>query len=343
MTTESPLEKTFLAETLQREYGLSVELVEPLPTGWMAYCYRVTCTGCERYFLKLQGVDWTASFTHDPDFYLPVTHALHAQGILPHIVYPIPASDGRLMLNLDGFHWVLSNYISGQTIGFGKITRDLLPRVAGLVGILHRSLPLLSLPNPLREQYALAFEPTLLRSFDILQDLTPADRQGKHALRDLLLPRKDKVLSLLRRLKEFQVQAMAANKAQVLCHADLHGGNLLLDDQDNLYILDWEGAHIAPQERDLFFFAGEEDFWEIFLPAYEREFGPARLDSAVLGFYFYHRTLEDLTDWVARILYHNTDDAQDAKDLGGIIEYSLPDLPRLEDRVAQITARIAKR
>jgi spectinomycin phosphotransferase len=235
MTTELSLDKTFLTETLQREYGLSIELIESLPTGWMAYCYRVTCTGGERYFLKLQGVDWTASFTHDPAFCLPLTHALHAQGILPHIVYPIPTKDGRLMLEKGGFHWVLSNYIAGRTVGFGKITPGLLARLAGLVGILHRSAPLISLAHPLREQYALAFETDLLRSFDILQNLTADDRQGKRALRDLLLPRRDEILGLLRRLKAFQAQVMTANKAQVLCHADLHGGNLMLDDQDNLY------------------------------------------------------------------------------------------------------------
>lgn len=79
------------------------------------------------------------------------------------------------------------------------------------------------------------------------------------------------------------------------------------------------------------------------MPAYERQAGPVQLNSAVFGFYYYHRTLEDLTDWVARILYHNTDDEQDARDLNGIIDDSLPDWPGLEGIVERIAARLDRR
>jgi thiamine kinase-like enzyme len=45
-----------------------------------------------------------------------------------------------------------------------------------------------------------------------------------------------------------------------VCHTDLHGENLMVDDRGNLYILDWETAMIAPPEHDLFFFAGYDSF-----------------------------------------------------------------------------------
>jgi hypothetical protein len=42
-------------------------------------------------------------------------------------------------------------------------------------------------------------------------------------------------------------------------------------------------------------------------------------------------------------LYHNTDDEQDARDLNGIIDDSLPDWPGLEGIVERIAARLDRR
>ena len=39
----------------------------------------------------------------------------------------------------------------------------------------------------------------------------------------------------------------------VLCHADIHGWNLLIDEEDALYIVDWDTLLFAPKERDLMF------------------------------------------------------------------------------------------
>jgi hypothetical protein len=72
---------------------------------------------------------------------------------------------------------------------------------------------------------------------------------------------------------------------------------------------------IAPPEHDLFFFAGSDSFWEVFLPAYEQQYGPADLESELLGFYFYRRGLEDLTEWMVRILDGGRSEERDQADL----------------------------
>lgn len=341
MKTEPIIPQTALADILQQEYGLSVEHFDFVPTDWTAYCYIVHCDKGERYFLKLNQKDSMVPYAiSDPAFYLPLTYELHARGILPHIVHPIKARGNHLMLDVDNYHLVLYNYISGKLVGFGELPEDILEQLGGLVGILHRSINQIKLAPSLQERFDLAFEADLLRSFDVLQNVTSADRQGKQDLRDLILPRQAEILDLLHRLKELRVKAIVANKPMVFCHADLHGGNLMLDDQGDLYILDWEGAHIAPPERDLFFFAGDKGFWDIFLPAYEREFGPVQLDSALFGYYFHHRNLEDLTDWIVRILNHNTTAERDADDLNGIIEYSIPGWPYIEKTIQAIDDRL---
>jgi spectinomycin phosphotransferase len=42
----------------------------------------------------------------------------------------------------------------------------------------------------------------------------------------------------------------------VLCHSDIHGGNVLMDGNNTIYIVDWDDPIMAPKERDLMFIGG---------------------------------------------------------------------------------------
>ena len=42
----------------------------------------------------------------------------------------------------------------------------------------------------------------------------------------------------------------------VLCHADLHAWNVLLDTDRQLWLVDWDETILAPKERDLMFVVG---------------------------------------------------------------------------------------
>ncbi len=96
---------------------------------------------------------------------------------------------------------------------------------------------------------------------------------------------------------------------------------------------------LAPAEHDLFFFTGEH--FPSFLNEYGRAFGPVELNGDVFGFYFYRRYLEDLTAWIVRILYENTDDEQDAHDLAGIREDCLGWWPHLEGAIRLVKGQLA--
>ncbi len=42
----------------------------------------------------------------------------------------------------------------------------------------------------------------------------------------------------------------------VLCHSDIHGGNVLIHENSDIYIVDWDEPIMAPKERDLMFIGG---------------------------------------------------------------------------------------
>ena len=92
----------------------------------------------------------------------------------------------------------------------------------------------------------------------------------------------------------------------VLCHSDIHGGNVLLDQGGALYMVDWDNPIMAPRERDLMFIGGgvanvwnkpEEE--ELFFYGY----GKVSLNAAVLSYYRHERIVEDIAEYGQEFLF----------------------------------------
>ncbi len=345
MRPEPIIDYNRLRAALRAAYGIPAHNVRYFPTEWADYCYIIEDTKGPRYFLKLhprQTID-TASAASAVDFYLPLVRALHDRGILPHVPYPLPTLTGELTAAFDAYQLILVHFIEGEVLGQKRLqTAHFLRKIARQVGTLHASTPQLQdIPNPLVERYALAFTPMLYDVLDALPTFE-AQTEGQQQLRECVLPRRQQFLDFVQRAQTLQAHAQARDKRRVLCHTDLHGWNMMLDASDTLYLLDWENAILAPPEHDLFFFAGEPDFWEVFLPEYERIAGPATLDAGVFGFYYYRRTGEDITEPMIHILRGNGGDEGDAGNLD-IVMGCFNGLPAIEATLAHFATHLAKK
>ena len=148
------------------------------------------------------------------------------------------------------------------------------------------------------------------------------------------------------RLEQLRDLARAKPTDEVLCHTDIWGSNLILDDDGALHLLDWNGARIAPPEADLFMFAGTSFFppdrfgW--FLERYEAVIGRVGVDPDRLGFYLYRRDLEDLALFVDDIVAGRTDLMAPAATLTIIAEL-LDEIPRLEGHIERARAVLRAR
>ncbi len=90
----------------------------------------------------------------------------------------------------------------------------------------------------------------------------------------------------------------------VICHGDPHLGNVLLGRADEVWLIDWDDAVLAPRELDLMFVIGgvladapvtpEEQSW--FFDGY----GPVGVDPARLAYHRCVRALVDLVDWAGQ-------------------------------------------
>ncbi len=106
----------------------------------------------------------------------------------------------------------------------------------------------------------------------------------------------------------------------------------MLDGHNNLYIIDWESAMIAPREADLRHYMFED--FDYFMEKYVEEFEePIKLDSDILGFYVYRSHLANLTNWLSRMLYNNQSQEQNESDLECITFHCMDRWDMVEEKM----------
>jgi thiamine kinase-like enzyme len=200
-----------------------------------------------------------------------------------------------------------------------------------LAARLHNTTPLLGLEIPYVERFHLPFEQELHRSLDELQEGSILTRPGQHTLSELILPQRETLLALLARLHELQRYAQKLDPPMVLVHTDMHGGNLIRSKEGELFVVDWEGAMLAPAEHDLFMFVSAG--FGAMLAEYHQTANEPHLFPELFAYYIYRRNLEDIAYFLLSILHENTSDEQDQVELGYLQQDCLESWSSIESSI----------
>lgn len=341
MKYETPLDQEALMAAIQVGYGMDVTRLTFVPHGEVGQHYLVSCADQQVYFLTLLGDNRLARLGASRlDFYLSLTHELYERGLFRQLAYPIRTRNGELKINFAGQPVILYNFIPGVNLmECPGAPVNLQEKMAKLITRLHNCTSEIQLEIPYVEKFKIPFEPVLSLGLETLEQLEFPDRPGKKALKDILLPNRNVILSLLDHLHMLAEEAAGFQPDLVLCHTDANLANLILGEDGELYLVDWEGAMLAPAEHDLFIFTGE-GFPE-FLRHYRLARPEVKLSAELFGFYFYRRNLEDLTDWIVRILDENTTDEQDQHDLNGIMQDCVSGWAFLEEGIRVVRRQLA--
>ena len=139
---------------------------------------------------------------------------------------------------------------------------------------------------------------------------------------------------------------MAARELEfVLCHTDIHPGNLFIDTKGTLFIVDWDYPVLAPKERDLMFIGGGQGF--VGRTAQEEEslfyqgYGQSQIDPIALAYYRSVRNVMDIAVACEQILSSKQGGQDRAQTLGYLKWSFLPDcsieiaLNQIYDKSAQ--------
>lgn len=231
-------------------YDLAVADLTFLPLGHdsSAWVYRVATTDGVPYFLKVR-----RRVTNPPSLLVP--RSLHDQGIAQ-VIAPLPTKTQALWTEEEGYALILYPFITGTT----GMEHGMTPRQWIAYGAI------------LRQVHATAIAPVLAarmrhESFapagaDVVRDLAahmggrPFADPAAQALAAYWHERRGDIRTLTERAEDLGRRLAQRAPTFVLCHADIHTGNVLLDADQRVWIVDWDETLLAPKERDLMFVVG---------------------------------------------------------------------------------------
>jgi spectinomycin phosphotransferase len=154
------------------------------------------------------------------------------------------------------------------------------------------------------ESFAL---PTALDIRQLLEEPVAANLTGARArFAAFLEQRSDRIRQMLERSELLAWELQSAPFELVLCHADIHAANILVGNDGEIHLIDWDGPLIAPRERDLLFVIGSQIARTV-EPHEEARFfegyGNVPIDPRALIYYRYERILQDLAEFGKSVLH----------------------------------------
>jgi spectinomycin phosphotransferase len=283
-----------LIDVLRDAYGVAARAAVFLPLGNDArsFVYRAELEDGGRLFFQLRkGEPYAPS--------LAVPRMLRDAGIAE-VVAPLPTRDGRLAAPLGAFSALVYPFVDGDSAMKRGMTAAQWRAHGSALRRVHDTAP----PPEVTAQ--LPREACRPPSLDAAVDVHAA---VMHAAFDN--PIRAEAQAFWRERSAQIDAALAAAVARgdalrerglplVLCHADIHTANIMVDDAGAIHYVDWDGPMLAPKERDIKFVIGT-DIGDPVTPEQERAFldgyGDAAIDQAALGYFRAEWVVEDLASY----------------------------------------------
>lgn len=289
-----------LRACLRAQYGLAVTELTFLPLGHdaAAWVYRARAADERAYFLKVRlGVTNEAG--------LAVPHYLHDRGIA-RVVAPLPTTTGALWTTAGGYALILYPFVAGVT----GMERGMADRQWSDYGALLRRVHDTAVaPDLARLPRRDSFTPAgadLVRRLDDQIGTRTFDDPLARALARSWQARREEIRTLLARAEELGRRLARAAPPLVLCHADIHTNNVLLDADGQVWFVDWDETLLAPRERDLMFVVGGISR-RLVGPAEEAHFfqgyGATTIDPLALAYYRYAWAVSDIGAYGEEVLF----------------------------------------
>jgi len=301
MLDPSPLSDATLLACAREQFGLPATAVTFLPLGYDANAWAYRVEAAEAYFLKVRRGPAALPGLLAPRYVGDCGIA----GVLA----PLPTRDGALWAALGDFTVTFQPFAAGrdawddglndaQWVAFGELLRRVhdLPVPPELAAVLVAETFTPDYLEYVPELAARAHGPA--PDDPLAADLVASWREHE-AVIDALLAHTASLGERLRR----------ANLPRVLCHADAHLGNVLSGGDGRLWLIDWDGAAVAPRERDLMFVIGGIAAGQVGprqTALFLRGYGPVEPDAAALAYYRCAWALQDLASFGHTVLLDET-------------------------------------
>jgi spectinomycin phosphotransferase len=284
--------------SLQEEYGLRDAALTFLPIGadTGTVVYRVITQEGATYFLKLR-----KGFT---EIVVTVPLFLKSEGI-QEIIIPFETKTKQHWADFDEYKMILYPFFEGKNSFDMELSDQHKRRLGSTLKAIHsvqvppelqRLIPKENFSQQWREK---------LKPLQSLVEEIDFQEPAAAKLAEFMKSRRAEIDHLIERTEELASEFQFKPFELVLCHTDIHRANMLITQNKEFYIVDWDAPLLAPKERDLMFIGGGIDYiWKskqdeiLFYEGY----GKTRIDFALLAYYRYERVIEDLVAYGEQLL-----------------------------------------
>jgi len=282
-----------IISALQKNFLIPVTGIEFLPLGLdsSAWAYRVE-TEKAAYFLKLR-----KQIPNPAGILIP--RYLKEQGI-QQVMAPLPTKDGEPWARADKFFFILYPFITGERVMDVGMSDMHWVEFGSVLKRLHTTKPTLELLRQIKRETFIPKQLEFCKELHVQVKTREYDDPFQKELAKFWLENYETIATILERTTALSKKIQQTNLEFVLCHADVHTANLLLSDDDKIYIVDWDETTLAPKERDLLFVMGSifndpsGGRWEqLFFKGY----GKTGVDPLALAYYRYDWCVEDIGEF----------------------------------------------
>ncbi|MCD9022612.1 aminoglycoside phosphotransferase family protein [Cohnella silvisoli] len=302
-----------IEETIYEHYELNVSHLAPQQGGWSSLAYKVIADN-RSYFLKIYENNrastpkWTALINE----YVPVLIWLHHHSSLKgKIPVPLTTRGGNYQCaNAEGI-FLLYDYIDGETIGPRDLTNNQAVQLSDIIAELHsydEQLPINT--QHLKEDFSIPFVRQLKQLMKGQVSPVPSD------VSEVISQYTEQMNELIDEIEKLSRDLPQRSLRNVLCHTDLHNWNLM-QAEEQLILIDWEGLRLAPVEAD-FMFLVDQPYYDTFLGVYRKRHPDFVLKPDVLRFYQGRRRLEDIWEWIEQLLFDQQETQERTKTLASL-------------------------
>lgn len=277
---------------MREHFGLTPVKLDLLPLGADvdSILYRMLAVDGQWYFMKLRsGLGFSPASLFVP------AH-LHKREV-PGIMAPLETISGKLWVVVDQWAVTVYPFVTGRDGGEGGLT----PEQWHTFGTIMRQVH--DCPLPPHIERLLRRDSFVPRRRDVIDELdrlasggVPSD-SVQRALAAFWQRQRNTIWTLVQRIDKLGPEYRDRPLKYVLCHADMHPWNVLVDEAEDIWLIDWDDVTLAPKERDLMFAVGGigrdgvgRDQTASFLAGY----GKADIDVKLLAYYRAARAIEDI-------------------------------------------------
>lgn len=291
MLVKQPFSEQRIIDCLNTDYGIQVAALTFLPLGAdiNASVYKAEVQGQPSYFVKLKR-------GHHHNISIAIVELLHNAGI-QQIIPPIKTNSGQSSQYIDDFTIIVYPFIEGKN----SFSRPLTDEQWLMLGKTLRQTHEIDVPSSIenlvrRETYSPKWREVVRSLYTHIETGVVGDEIALK-LSSFMKENTVTIHQLVGRAEQLAQKIQKELPNFVLCHSDIHGGNVLMDESNTIYIVDWDEPIMAPKERDLMFIGGGiANVWNkpheeaLFYEGY----GKTEINATILAYYRHERIVEDI-------------------------------------------------